>query len=74
MFYEELGLDIDPGTEAGFRNHYSTEYLIWANDAAKAVLEEDFTGEGPHHLPLLPDEPGLRPVLLGRPRLHAGHG
>ena len=47
VFYEELGLDIDPGTKAGFRNHYSTEYLIWANDAAKAVLEEDFTGEGP---------------------------
>lgn len=47
VFYEELGLDIDPGTEAGFRNHYSTEYLIWANDAAKAVLGEDFTGEGP---------------------------
>ena len=47
VFYEELGLDIDPGTEAGFRNHYSTEYLIWTNDAAKAVLGEDFTGEGP---------------------------
>jgi len=47
VFYDELGLDIDPGTEQGFRNHYTTEYLIWANDAAKEVLGGDFSGEGP---------------------------
>lgn len=46
-FYDELGLDLDTGTEAGFRNYYTTEYLIWANDAAKAVLGNDFVGEGP---------------------------
>jgi len=47
VFYEELGLDIDPGTEEGFRRHYSTRYLIWANEAAKDVLGNDFVGEGP---------------------------
>ena len=47
IFYDELGLDIDPGTEQGFRNHYTTDYLIWANDAAKEVLGNDFVGEGP---------------------------
>lgn len=47
IFYDELGLDIDPGTEQGFRSHYTTEYLLWANDAAKAVLGSDFQGTGP---------------------------
>ena len=47
VFYEELGLDIDGGTEEGFRNHYTTDYLIWANDAAKEALGSDFVGEGP---------------------------
>lgn len=47
IFYDELGLDIDPGTEQGFRSHYTTEYLLWANDAAKAVLDSDFQGNGP---------------------------
>ena len=46
-YYQELGLDIDPGTEAGFRTHYTTRYLIWANEAAKTVLGSDFSGEGP---------------------------
>ena len=46
-YYQELGMDIDPGTEAGFRTHYTTRYLIWANEAAKTVLGSDFTGEGP---------------------------
>jgi len=47
IYYDELGMDIDGGTEQGFRNHYTTDYLIWANDAAKEVLGSDFTGEGP---------------------------
>ena len=46
-FYDELGLELDTGTESGFRNYYTTEYLIWANDAAKAVLGNDFSGQGP---------------------------
>lgn len=47
VFYDEMGMDIDPGTEEGFRTHYTTRYLIWANDAAKEVLGSDFVGEGP---------------------------
>lgn len=45
--YHRLGINLDVGTEEGFYNYYSTRYLIWANDAAKAALGADFTGEGP---------------------------
>ena len=38
---------MDLSTEEGFYNYYSTRYLIWANDAAKDVLGQDFLGEGP---------------------------
>ena len=40
-------MDIDPGTESGFYNHYTTRYLIWANDAARELLGRDVVGEGP---------------------------
>ena len=46
-FYEEMGVNLDLGTEEGFFTHYSTRYLIWANDAARAVLGRDVRGEGP---------------------------
>jgi len=42
-----LGIDFDQGTEKGFYHYWSTRYLIWANDAAKAVLGRGLTGEGP---------------------------
>lgn len=45
--YQELGVNLDTATEEGFYNYYSTRYLIWANDAAKAALDNDFVGEGP---------------------------
>ncbi len=45
--YTALGIDFDLGTQTGFRNYYSTRYIIWANDAAKAALGSDFTGTGP---------------------------
>ena len=45
--YEAIGLDLDFSTPEGFYNYYSTRYLIWANDAAKEVLGNDFVGEGP---------------------------
>jgi len=45
--YKELGVNLDTDTEEGFYNYYSTPYLIWANDAAKEVLDNDFTGVGP---------------------------
>ena len=47
IFYEELGINLDLSTEEGFRNHYTTDYLIWANDKAKNVLSKEFKGKGP---------------------------
>ncbi len=45
--YQELGVNLDTSTVEGFYNYYGTRYLIWANDAAKDVLGQDFLGEGP---------------------------
>ena len=45
--YEALGMNLDLSTEEGFYNYYSTRYLFWANDAAKACLDREFQGEGP---------------------------
>lgn len=45
--YHELGIDLDFSQQQGFLNYYGTRYLIWANDAAKEALEQDFTGHGP---------------------------
>lgn len=47
VFYGEMGMDISGDTAESFLRHYTTEYLIWANDAAKEVLDCDFVGEGP---------------------------
>lgn len=45
--YAELGIDLNFGdSEEGFRNYYTTRYLIWANDAAKQALGKDFQGAG----------------------------
>lgn len=46
-FYERLGISLDTTTEQGFLNYYTTWYVIWANQSAKAVLGNDFVGEGP---------------------------
>lgn len=45
--YAALGIDLTSSTEESYFNYYNTEYLIWANDAAKEKLGADFTGEGP---------------------------
>ena len=45
--YQELGINMDTSTEEGFYNYYSTRWLIWANDAAKKALGNDFMGVGP---------------------------
>ncbi len=45
--YDLLGINLDVSTKDGFLNYYSTRYLIWANDAAKAALGHDFNGVGP---------------------------
>jgi hypothetical protein len=44
--YRELGIDVDITNAQGFYDFYTTPYLIWANDAATAVLAADFTGDG----------------------------
>lgn len=44
--FNELGVSIDMGTEEGFKNFYSTPYIIWANDAAKRIIGNDFVGYG----------------------------
>lgn len=50
--YDMLGINVDINTVEGFRNYYSTPYLIWANQSAKDVLGENFVGEGPEMSPL----------------------
>lgn len=45
--YHALGIDISSDTDTSFLNYYSTDYLIWANDAAKATLDNAFVGKGP---------------------------
>ncbi len=45
--YQALGINLDLSTDEGLRNYYSTRYLIWANDAAKRAVGNDFTGAGP---------------------------
>ena len=46
--YDEFGISLDLSTDEGFYNAFSTPYVIWANDAAKRVLGNDFVGEGPN--------------------------
>lgn len=43
----ELEVNTDVSTLDGFYNYYATPYLIWANDAAKAALGNEFVGQGP---------------------------
>ena len=42
--YSELGINLDLGTQKGLENYYQTEYLIWANSAAKEATGSEFTG------------------------------
>lgn len=46
-YYKEMGIDFSQDSEETSKIQYTTEYLIWANDAAKRVLRNDFVGEGP---------------------------
>ena len=45
--YGALGIDITSDSSHSFFNYYATDYLIWANSAAKAVLGREFVGQGP---------------------------
>ena len=42
--YERFGMDVDLSTGEGFFNYYSTDYVIWMNDAAREQL--GYTGKG----------------------------
>lgn len=44
--YKKLNVNFNQSTEEGFYNHNSTPYIIWANEAAKEQLDNDFVGEG----------------------------
>ena len=44
--YADIGANFDISTLKGFYDYYSTPYLIWANSAAKAVLGNEFVGDG----------------------------
>ena len=45
--YTELNIPITMETEQGMIDYLGTPYLIWANQAAKNVLHDDMTGNGP---------------------------
>jgi len=45
--YAELGISISMESEQGMVDYLGTPYLIWANQAAKEVLHDNMTGEGP---------------------------
>ena len=49
--YNELGINLDLSTEEGFHNYYDTQYLIWGNEAARALFG-DLSGEGPGISPM----------------------
>lgn len=44
--YAELGIDLSRGSEESFYNYYETPYIIWANDAAKEAIGNDFCEDG----------------------------
>lgn len=45
--YSALGIKLSSEDKETYYNYWSTRYLIWANDAAKEALGNDFTGVGP---------------------------
>ncbi len=45
-YYEDMGMNAQVYTPAGCWDIYTTPYLIWANDAAKAILGDNFHGTG----------------------------
>ena len=45
--YDALGINLDMGTEDGLFNYLTTEYLLWINPAAQALLGKEIVGQGP---------------------------
>lgn len=52
--YKMLGINLDLSETQGFKNYYVTPYLIWGNNSAKQVANNDLIGNGedlsPNHL------------------------
>ncbi|MDR2502123.1 MAG: LTA synthase family protein [Oscillospiraceae bacterium] len=46
MVYNELDVNLDTGTPDGLYNRYATPYIIWGNDAARAMFGDVFKGDG----------------------------
>ena len=44
--YTEMGINMDVSTLDGFYNDYATPYVIYANQAARDLLGNDFAGDG----------------------------
>ena len=44
--YTEMGINMDVSTLDGFYNYYATPYVIYANQAARDLLGNDFAGDG----------------------------
>ena len=47
MGFEAMGIDVDPKSFEGYINRYTVPYVIWANDEAKKITENEFEGDGP---------------------------
>ena len=45
--YSDLGIFFDLSTEDGLVDYLGTPYLLWANDAAKGVLSDTYSGSAP---------------------------
>lgn len=52
--YEMLEIDLDVSRVTGFKNYYTTPYVIWANTVAVEITSNDFVENGqdlsPNHL------------------------
>ena len=80
--YEHFDMDLDLSTEQGFFNYYSTDYVIWMNDAAKTLFGYKGTGrqtgltispcgwgEGPAYLQAMTDMMKEFPVYSTKGRI-----
>ena len=46
VVYDEVGIDVKWKTADSFNNIYRTQYVIWANDAAREAIGLDYSGWG----------------------------
>ena len=45
--YDELGISFNLATQKGLEDYLGTPYLLWANDAAKEICPNSFSGTAP---------------------------